>query len=123
MSHLDPVIDAADHYDALHAYSDAMRDAEAVIELEILQLVAAGDMSAAVYSAPLVDQRKFTLAGMMVSKRFQTLDEVLFDSLDMTDGPTFAEIMGLLCKVPEAKPLFNRMAQKFASINSYVDTS
>lgn len=118
-----PVLDAARHTDALYSFSEAVDKAEQDLAWDYAMACKAGDVKAEADFAPArTDYTKRTPFEGVYPVRAQTLAEVLFDSLDYTDGPSFDDVFAVLLRVAnegdkQAAELVSRMGKKWASMN------
>jgi len=120
-----PIVDADRHLTATDTYLEDRARAERAMSDDFLAATRAGRVDAPAVFAPRVPDRVAPkkLDGSHY-KRYQTVAEVMGESLDYGDGPTTAEVMGLLCRVAKGEPqtaaareLLNRMAASFAKYN------
>lgn len=129
----DPVADAAAYYEPLYAAAEAQSKAESDMANDFLAACRKCDANAMADFAPMVNDwdastRQPRAAGTPMPKKFQTLAEVLEESLDYGSGPSKAELMQLLLNVAysadvvnapaQARALIERMAGTFATNNT-----
>lgn len=132
MTYLDPVADAARHHDALADQSEAANRAEVLAAEAFMAAARQCDANMLCAWAGMVTDWANTPRPFDVSKpapkRFQTMTEVLAESLDYTDGPDMSEAMQLLMNVAYgndlvnqpamARALLRRMAAAWATTNA-----
>ena len=131
----DPVADAAAYYEPRFTAAERQAKAEAQAADDFLSACRKGDANALATFAPMVKDyetaRRLQCATADVPKRYETLTEVLQESLDYTNGPCMTELMQLLLNVAygsdvvnapaQARSLLQRMADKWAWINTDVE--
>jgi len=120
--HIDPVIDAARHYDALHSFSEAVDKAEADLAWDYAMACKQGDVKAVADFAPDVNDYSVKPVNGTYAKRPQTLGDVMFESVDYSNGPSFDDVFAVLLRVAnegdkEAAALVSRMGKKWANMN------
>ncbi len=127
-----PVADAEANYSARFKADEAGNKAESLMQDAYLAACRKGDANALATFAPMVKDheaaRKLQLVGDATPLRYETLSEVLRDSLDFTTGPALAELHQLLLNVANnhdlvnqpahARALLLRMSSKWAWFNS-----
>lgn len=100
MTHMDPVIDAMYHYDAIDKEQEIYTAALISAEGEINDLCRKGDPSAIVQSAgktPDWNATRTTLSPSGVTPmRDQTLEEIIFDGLGYANGPSSKDLIKLI---------------------------
>ena len=123
----DPVLDAQRHFDGRDAYQSAQDKAEADMTSEFLAAVKAGDMQELAMFAPM---RGELVRGVFCRDfRYQTVAEVMVDSLDYGKGPGIEDVIGFVASVANkpgqdhsaaAQLLITKMACAFAWYNAEV---
>lgn len=103
--------------DALGAASEHT-EAEAYMRREFIVAAMTGSMVDRAEFAPMFTDHRIP-GGF---KRYPSVGEVLYESLDYAHGPEFDEVFQILCEVArggneKAKALIGRMADKWASMN------
>lgn len=127
--HIDPIKDAARHFDAIDSATDRLIRAELHAMSVFNGAIRTGDANAIVTFAPMLpDWHKAGRPyhyGPGTPKRFQTVTELFAESLDFEDGPTTTELYQLLinaaagvdCK-DSAQQLLARMKASWAKYNA-----
>ena len=124
----DPALDASRHYDALYARQDLEDRARADMADDFLRACRRGDANALATWAPKCTDytgQPYLIGGKQVRpQRYQTVAEVMADTLDFTGGPASVELHQLLLNAAAGTPvkelaenLLKRMADKFAEMN------
>lgn len=120
-----PVMDADRYLTANDNFLEERAKAEQLMADEFLAAVRAGRITApAVFAPKTADHVAPKKADGSRYLRYQTVAEVMAESLDYGGGPQMADVMGLLCRVAKgevqtaaARELLNRMAASFAKYN------
>lgn len=126
MAHVNPVIDAGNHYQAAYDYAERMEEAEQAMADDFAELAMKADANAFAQFATLVQDHGSR------SKRVQTFAEVMAESLDYTNGPTMTEAMQLILNAaygnlsPEvvkaqARDMVERMGNAYARVHAEVE--
>lgn len=132
-----PVLDADEYLDSLFAKQEAREAAAASMADQFRESAQKADANAFAMWAPLVtdwerarrqpvDQKTAT----ELPKRYQTMAEVMAESLDFDHGPSETELMQLLLNVAhgsdlanapaQARDLLRRMGEAFGRVHSEV---
>lgn len=126
MAHVNPIIDAMNHFARINVYEQQAEDAERAMADDFAELAMKADANAFAEFAPLVQDHGSR------SKRVQTFAEVMAESLDYTNGPTMTEAMQLILNAaygnlsPEvvsaqARDLLDRMGPAYARVHAEVE--
>jgi hypothetical protein len=118
----DPVRDAANYYADMEAAADKLQEATDDLSSEFIE-AAAGDLSLP-FGKPYKSYSKQTDGSMVYTMKHQSMNDVLFESLDYPYGPTVSQVLQLLADAAkghtvhaQAKQLIARMADKWAEMN------
>lgn len=125
----DPALDASRHYDALYARQDLEDRARADMADDFLRACRRGDANALATWAPKCTDytgQPYLIGGKQVRpQRYQTVAEVMADTLDFTGGPASVELYQLLLNAAagadvqaQVNELLGRMAVVFAKFNA-----
>lgn len=132
MSHLDPVSHAEQYLAAIDAETLERDKAQASMAAAFVHACQGADANALATFSPMVrdwDAAKHlpTSIGAHMPMRFQTVAEVMQESLDYSRGPSMTEAMQLILNVAygtdlvnapqQARALLSRMATTFAAYN------
>jgi len=131
----DPVMDAARHWDAVYAAADRQTAAEIAMEQDFILAAKRLDANALARFAPLVRDWHGVRGPQACSApvqryRYQTMGEVMTESLDYPNGPDMGEVMQLVLNVAygdlaatrtQASDLLARMAGDFALHNAQAE--
>lgn len=126
MAHVNPVIDADNHYQKFYDYAERMAEAERGMADEFIELAMKADANAFAEFAPLVRDH------CRAARRKQTMTEVVMESLDTSDGPTITEAVQALLNIAygnlpfevqreQARNLFERGSAAFARVHAEVE--
>lgn len=132
MAHIDPVTHADQYFGQLYQEQHARDKAQAQMAAAFIKGCAQKDANTMAEFAPMVrdwDAAKHmpVSIGAYTPKRYQTIAEVMQESLDYAAGPSMTEAMQLILNVAygsdtvnapaQARALLSRMAETFAKYN------
>lgn len=132
MAHIDPVAHADQYFGAMHAAQHEREKAQDQMAACFIKACARADANAMADFAPMVrdwDAAKHlpVSIGAHMPRRYQTVAEVMQESLDYSSGPSMTEAMQLILNVAygtdlvnapaQARALLDRMATTFATYN------
>lgn len=132
MAHIDPVTHADQYLRAIHAEGVQRAREQAAMAAAFTRACAKADANASADFAPMVrdwDAAKHlpVSIGAHMPRRYQTVAEVMQESLDYSSGPSMTEAMQLILNVAygtdlvnapaQARALLSRMATTFAAYN------
>ena len=130
-----PVLDADQYLDSLFAKQEARQAAADAMACQFRESAKKADANALVQWAPLVNdweraRRQPVGVTTELPKRYQTMAEVMAESLDFDHGPSETELMQLLLNVAHgadlanaprhARDLLRRMGEAFGRVHSEV---
>jgi hypothetical protein len=130
-----PALDADEYLDSLFAKQEAREAAAASMAEQFRESAQKADANAFAMWAPLVNDWERTRRQPVgvttdLPKRYQTMAEVMAESLDFDHGPSETELMQLLLNVAygsnlanapaQARDLLRRMGDAFGRVHSEV---
>lgn len=122
-------LDSAHSLDALNYYSDQLERSKRHIYSEFMAAVRKHDLTAPAPFAPLMyDFRQPAQPNGLKTKRLQTVAEVMRESVDYGQSPSFEDLLLLVLDCArgkemrlKAETLIQRMAWAFADMNAEVN--